>query len=104
MTQVFHHASLRGIRMTIPVVVIAEWWRERSDVADTLLAACVVEPMQPSLAKAAGEAVAHIKGAGVVDAIVMASAARRGDVVYTSDVDELVRLKRHFPAVRVLAV
>lgn len=39
-----------------------------------------------------------------VDAIVMASAARRGDVVLTSDVADLERLARHFKSVRVLSV
>jgi predicted nucleotidyltransferase len=40
----------------------------------------------------------------LVDAVVMASAAARGDVVYTSDFDDLVVLQRRFPAVRLLAV
>jgi len=40
----------------------------------------------------------------VVDAIVMASAASRGDVVYTSDFEDLTRLRAHFRSVRVLAV
>jgi hypothetical protein len=36
---------------------------------------------------------------------VMASAALRGGgVVYTSDLDDLTRLSRHFPTVRVLPV
>ena len=39
-----------------------------------------------------------------VDAIVMASAASRGDLVYTSDVADLERLRAYFPTVRVLAV
>jgi len=34
----------------------------------------------------------------------MASAARRGDVVYTSDFDDLSKLQRHFRGVRLLAV
>jgi len=34
----------------------------------------------------------------------MASAARRGDVVLTSDFDDLERLRQRFPAVRVLGV
>jgi hypothetical protein len=34
----------------------------------------------------------------------MASAARRGDVVLTRDVEGLSRLAAHFPGVRVLAV
>jgi predicted nuclease of predicted toxin-antitoxin system len=41
-----------------------------------------------------------VRGASAVDAIVMASAAARGDVVYTSDFDDLMRLRAHFPAVR----
>jgi hypothetical protein len=40
----------------------------------------------------------------LVDAIVMASAASRGDVVYTIDVDDLERLRTFFPGVRVLSV
>jgi len=34
----------------------------------------------------------------------MASAAQRGDIVYTSDFDDLTRLTGRFPAVRVLGV
>jgi hypothetical protein len=34
--------------------------------------------------------------------VVMASAARRGDIVYTSDVGDLTRLRAVFPGVRVL--
>jgi len=34
----------------------------------------------------------------------MASAALRGDLVYTSDVGDLERLRAHFPSVRVLGV
>jgi hypothetical protein len=42
-------------------------------------------------------------GATAVDAIVMASAASRGDVVYTGDLKDLERLRVHFPGVRVLS-
>jgi len=37
-----------------------------------------------------------------VDAIAMAFAASRGDVVFTGDVDDLARLAAFFPTVRVL--
>jgi hypothetical protein len=40
----------------------------------------------------------------MADAVVMASAARRGGVVYTSDVDDLERLRSFFPEIRVLGV
>jgi len=51
--------------------------------------------------KLAGEAVAAIRGATPIDAIVMASASRRGDVVYTSDEADLLRLRGFFPNTRV---
>jgi hypothetical protein len=54
-------------------------------------------------AKLAGEALASVHGATAIDAIVMASAATRGDVVFTSDVDDLERLRAFFPRVRVLS-
>ena len=63
-----------------------------------------VEDVTTRLARLAGEALAAVPRATPVDAIVMASAASRGDVVYTSDFDELVRLTSFFPDVRVLAV
>ena len=52
----------------------------------------------------AGEAIAAVPSATAVDAIVMASAAQRGDVVYTSDFEDLERLRQRFPSVRVLRV
>ena len=90
--------------MTVPVVVVAEWWRGRTDVRRDILAAILVEPMGVELARSAGDALAAVRGATTIDAIVMASAARRGDVVLTGDVDDLTRLSGHFPATRVLGV
>jgi hypothetical protein len=43
-------------------------------------------------------------GATPVDAIVMASAAQRGDAVYTNDISDLERLRAFFPGVRVFGV
>lgn len=93
-----------GLTVTVPAVAVAEWWRGRSGVREALLQAVDVEPMTTELAKAAGEALAKVRGASLADAIVMASAARRGDVVLTSDFDDLDLLRRQFPAVRVLRV
>jgi hypothetical protein len=39
-----------------------------------------------------------------IDAVVMASAALRGDVVYTADVHDLSRFQAFFPSVRVLGI
>src|SRR5256885_1058415 len=55
-------------------------------------------------ARRAGEALATVRGASVVDAVVMCSAAGRNDRVVTSDGDDLDRLKRHFPNVRLIRV
>ncbi len=69
-----------------------------------------VEPLTLDMVKLAGEALASIRSGpkarspGIVDAIVMASAASRGDVVYTGDVQDLERLRSFFPEVRVLSV
>jgi len=47
---------------------------------------------------------ARALGASVTDAVVMASAPQRGDVVYTADIDDLSRLAMCFPGVRILGV
>jgi predicted nucleic acid-binding protein len=97
-------AQQRGYEVTVPTVVVAEVWRggSRSARIAALLAACVVEPLQEDLARAAGEALAHVRGAGVIDAIVMGSASRRGDFVLTGDAGDLRRLSACFPRARVV--
>ena len=97
-------ARARRIPMIVPTVVVAEWWRARSDVRDEILATMRVEPLDIDLAKAAGEAMARVRGSTMADSIVMASAARSGGVVLTGDFDDLDRLRAHFTSVRVLEV
>lgn len=104
MRQVFAVAVMDDVRITVPTAVIAEWWRKGSDLARDLLSAVDVEPLDEELARIAGEALAAVPTATTIDAIVMASAARRGDVVYTSDFRDLSALSRHFPRVRLLSV
>lgn len=98
------HLLRRRLPVVVPAVVIAEWWRGRSDVREKILASVTVEPLSEATARLAGEAMAAVRGATVVDAVVMASAAARGDVVYTSDADDLVRLRAFFPNVRVIGI
>ena len=99
-------ALRRDVDITIPAVVIAEVWRGGPGAARVagLLPACVVESLDEPLARVAGEAMAAIKQATVVDAIVVASAALRGDRVLTTDHDDLARLCAHFPTVRLMSV
>lgn len=100
--RVHQTALLEGIPVIVPSVVVAEWWRrgrrekERAQILRTL----VVEPPSDYVARLAGVAVGLV-GAGVVDAIVMASASLRSGFVYTSDVDDLGRLTEVFPKVQV---
>jgi predicted nucleic acid-binding protein len=104
-TEAFRNIVRRGFLPIVPAVVYVEWWRGRSSIREEILAAVVVEDMPPSLCRAAGEALGAVKGSTIADAIVMASAALRGGgVVYTSDVDDLKQLQRHFPTVLILPV
>src|SRR3954469_14889671 len=98
--KVLERATEQKVRITVPAAVITEWWRSRNDVRERILAGVRVEPLSESLAKVAGEALAAIKGATPIDAIVMASAAQRGDVVYTTDVSDLANLTSYFQSVR----
>lgn len=103
MRKVIDVATRDAVPITVPVVVLAEWWRGRSDLRDLIRRMVTIEPMQETLALVAGEALATVRGATLADAVVMASAAQRGDIVYTSDVSDFLRLQAFFPAVRVLA-
>ncbi|MBX3193273.1 MAG: hypothetical protein KF819_40190 [Labilithrix sp.] len=95
-----------GVAISVPWVVVVEWWRGRTDVRETILRTVDVELPSVALAKLAGVALARAPGgrAMTIDAVVMASAALRGDVVYTTDFDDLERLRAVFPSVRVLAI
>jgi predicted nucleic acid-binding protein len=102
--KVFLRAVETDVRITVPAPVVAEWWRSRTDAREKVLAAVFVEPFTTAIAVRVGEAMAAVKGATLVDTIVMASAATRGGAVYTSDVQDLERLRQYFPSVRVFGV
>lgn len=104
MKHVLERALATNQPITVPADVVSEWWRGRSELREAILEAVDVEPLTLGLAKLAGEALASVAGATLVDALVMASAASRGDVVYTSDVDDLEKLRQVFPGVRILQV
>jgi hypothetical protein len=101
---VYRQATKDKVPIVVPAAVLAEWWRGRTDGRERIRSGLRIEWLSESLAEVAGEALAAVDGATVVDSIVMASAASRGDVVYTSDFDDLERLRAYFPGVRVLSV
>jgi len=93
-----------GARVTVPAPVVVEWWRGQRGPIGRLLDAFDVEPLGERLARVAGEALARVRDATAIDAVVMASAAARGDLVITADVEILERLRAVFPGVRLLGV
>jgi predicted nucleic acid-binding protein len=92
-------------RITIPLPVVAEWWRGRTDAREEILQACQVVASLAA-AKAAGIALARAKdvdGKLTIDAIVMATAALLNAIVVTGDPNDFERLSPHFPGVVVLS-
>lgn len=102
--RVYSAAVQDGLPVSVPAAIIVEWWRARTKAREAILRGIRIEPVDVPLAKLAGEAIAAVPSATALDALVMASAARRGDVVYTSDVGDLEKLRDYFPEVRVLGV
>lgn len=100
-------AVKNDIPIVVPTVVLAEWWRRGAHEKERtlILRSVQLEALAAHVARLAGIAVGLVPGAGTIDAIVMASASLRGDTVYTSDLDDLTRLRDRVPefsAVQVL--
>jgi len=94
-----------GARITVPSPVVSEWWRGQRGPSARILDAVVIEPLSAPLARLVGETLGIVRGATLVDAVVVASAAQRGDLVLTSDVDVLTRIRdAAFPSVRIRRV
>lgn len=93
-------AQLDGIALTIPAPALAQVWRgARSARLAQLLTMTSFEPMDADLAKAAGVLCGRASTTDVVDATVVASAARRRDGILTSDPADIRRLAEFAPAV-----
>lgn len=82
---------------TIPTVVIAQAWRDgrRQARLARALGDCRLEALGDDLARRAGELCGRAGTSDVVDAIVIESAARRSDDVYTGDPRDLEHLATH---------
>jgi predicted nucleic acid-binding protein len=88
-------------KITIPSVVVAEWWR---GTHAGILEIGQLEGMTPRLAMQAGDLLARTRRSNAIDAIVVASAAQRGDLIVTSDPDDIRELARATSGVDVVAV
>ncbi|HST56182.1 MAG TPA: hypothetical protein VLJ42_09880 [Solirubrobacteraceae bacterium] len=73
----------RGLVPTIPAIALAEVWR--GDARDArvarLIKACVVEPVNESLAHMAGSLGRSVSGAETIDACIAAGVLERHDAV-----------------------
>lgn len=93
-------------RLVVPLPVIAEWWRGRTDQREEILATAEIIA-SVAITKAAGVALSKIKDVDsrlTVDAIVIATAALLDAVIVTQDPKDFERLGAHFPGVVVLSV
>lgn len=89
-----HRRALeRGLRPTVPAAVLAQGWRGGPQAElSRLLKGCRVEPLDELRARAAGAACGRAKTADIVDAVVVVGALARGDLVVTTDRDDIRRL------------
>jgi hypothetical protein len=93
----------RGIVPVIPAAALAQAWRShRQARLAQVVNACVVDPLDERLAKTAGELCGTSKTRDIIDAAVVASAARRGDAILTSDPRDLRRLASRAPEVTII--
>lgn len=98
--EILRVAAEDGDELIAPAAAVAEWWRagKREKERSKILRAFKFEPPDMHIARLAGAAMGLV-GAGLGDALVMAGASIQGDVVYTSDIDDFLRLNSIFPTV-----
>ncbi|MBK9179789.1 MAG: twitching motility protein PilT [Acidimicrobiales bacterium] len=89
-----HRRALeRGRRPVVPAGVLGQAWRgEPQAELSRFLKGCRVEPLDDKRARAAGTACARSGTADVIDATVAIGAIARGDLVASSDSDDIRRL------------
>ena len=80
-------------RLTVPAGVLGQVWRGGPQAQlSRFLRGCNVEPLTESDARAAGEALSKSGTSDLIDAVVVVTALARGDLVVTSDPDDLTRI------------
>ena len=83
----------RGVVLAVPATVIAQVWRSPGQTRMAqVLSGCYQVPLDPALARSAGQLCGRTRTADVVDASVVAIAAARADDILTSDPDDFKRL------------
>jgi hypothetical protein len=95
-----HRRTLeRRLRPVVPAGVLGQSWRGGPQAElSRLLRGCQIEGLTEARARQAGTACAHAATADVIDACVVVGATARGDLVVTSDPDDLRHLARSIGA------
>jgi hypothetical protein len=91
---VLHRELLkRGVRPTVPTVVLGQAWRGGPQARlSRLLRGCRIEPLGEPEARSAGAALAASQSSDIVDAAVVVTALAREDLIVTCDPDDLRRI------------
>ena len=91
---VLHERAIeRGHRPVVPAGVLGQAWRGGPQAGlSRLLRGCQVEELTEARARAVGLACARSGMSDIVDASVVIGALARGDLVVTSDPDDLRRI------------
>lgn len=85
-------ALKRGYLITVPAPVVAQAWRTHTQMlVARLLNGCLIESLTPEQARRVGVLAASTGVADIVDLTVAEGALRRGDIVWTSDPDDISR-------------
>jgi predicted nucleic acid-binding protein len=97
----FREARMNGYRLTVSSLTLAEWWQDEGGnphYRSRALRALHVQPFTDVLARAAGRALRKLglDSCHLADAGVMATAAARGDVLVTTDPEDMKRLRPLF--------
>jgi hypothetical protein len=83
----------RGMYPTLPAVVLGQAWRGGPQARlSRLVRGCRVESLTEQQARSAGAALAASGSSDLIDAAVVMAALMRGDLVVTSDPDDLRRI------------
>ena len=81
----------RGVRPSVPAAALTEVYRSARQVnLSRMLTGCRIDPLEETMAKAAGELLAKCAvNPGAVDASVAECALRQGDAVVSGNADHL---------------
>jgi predicted nucleic acid-binding protein len=83
----------RGMRPTLPTVVLGQAWRGGPQARlSRLVRGCRIEPFTEQQARTVGAALAASGSSDLIDAAVVIAALARDDLVVTSDPDDLQRI------------